>query len=109
MSAMKRLLEQVAEDMSIEDINDPRVLSAAQRLIDQMDKEPEAPVQTRLRGFWFGLLNGCPHRHGGTVDMCDLNEMRPCTYVTGQTCVTFLEILDDWKRELGIPICERKN
>lgn len=73
-----------------------------------MDNKAEA-VQASLNGIWRNITDGCPHRHGRAegLDACEINEMRPCIYETGDgPCETFQEILEEWRIEYEIcPEC----
>lgn len=56
-------------------------------------------VQASFKGIWQNM-NGCPHRHKRAegLDACEMNEMRPCVYETGDgPCELFQEILEEWR------------
>ena len=67
---------------------------------DDFDKGKvvESIVQASLNGVWRELYGGCPHLHRARdVDRCDINELRPCVYETGDgPCEILQTIIDEW-------------
>lgn len=57
MGAMKRMLEEVAERMEIEDISDPRVLAEADRLLSVNHRRLVViESHPNIGGFWTGMV-----------------------------------------------------
>jgi len=50
-------------------------------IVEEDRLKKQDAIQACLNGMWRERLDGCPHRHEvrDSVDICDANEMRPCT------------------------------
>ena len=125
MGATKRVAEQVAAEMGIEDPNDPRVVAEADlrlrtarradtiasRRYNQPFEELPAAAQMRVwteaehrvGGLWGGDGDPCPHYKGydGGVGGCRENELRACDHELGTPCEVWLTLLAEWQEEKG--------
>ncbi len=125
MGGSKRLGEQVAGELGIEDLNDPRVVAETDARVrtarradaiasrryglyfEEIPTDAQMGVWTeaehRERGLWGGNGDPCPHYKGydGGVGGCRENELRACDHEPGTPCEVWLDILRESQEEDG--------
>ncbi len=126
MGGSKQVGEQVAAELGIEDLTDPRVVAEADlrlrtarradaiagRRYSQPFEELPAAAQMRVwmeaehreRGLWGGNGDPCLHYKGydGGVGGCRENELRACDHEMGTPCEVYLGLLAEWGVENGV-------